>query len=200
MTAGYYGMVSLVDAQVGRVLAALDARGLEEETLIIFTSDHGELLGDHGQLFKGPVHYEGLLRVPLIVRGGQFEVGGSVTEPVGLVDLAPTIVQAAGLDVPDWMEGRPLLDGPRQHVLTENDHQAGFQISLRTLTTTRHKITRYVGQEAVGELYDLQEDPNERVNLWGSPGAWQLQSDLLSLLDETRNRRIRAEPKVSLIG
>jgi hypothetical protein len=84
--------------------------------------------------------------------------------------------------------------------LTENDHQAGFQISLRTLTTKRHKITRYVGQESVGELYDLQEDPTERHNLWGSPDAWQLQSELLSRLDEIRNRRVRVEPKVSLIG
>lgn len=200
MTAAYYGMVSLIDAQVARILAVLDERGLAEETLVIFTSDHGELLGDHGQLFKGPVHYEGLLRVPLIVRGGHFKAGASVGEPVGLVDLAPTMVQAAGLAVPEWMEGRPLLDGPRDHVLTENDHEAGFRISLRTLTTKRHKITRYVGREGVGELYDLQEDPYERVNLWGSPSTWQLQSDLLALLDETRNRRVRAEPKVSLIG
>ena len=200
MTAAYYGMVSLIDDQVARILGALDERGMAGETLVIFTSDHGELLGDHGQLFKGPVHYEGLLRVPLLVRGGSFEAGASVSEPVGLVDLAPTMLSAAGLAVPDWMEGRSLLDGPRDHVLTENDHEAGFRISLRTLTTKRYKITRYVGHEGVGELYDLEEDPHERVNLWGSPDFWKLQSELLARLDEAKTRHVRAEPKVSLIG
>ena len=200
MTAAYYGMVSLIDAQVARILGALDDRKIADETLVIFTSDHGELLGDHGQLFKGPVHYEGLLRVPLIVRGGAFKAGESVDEPVGLVDLAPTMLSAAGLPVPEWMEGHRLLDGPREYVLTENDHEAGFRISLRTLTTKRHKITRYVGHEGMGELYDLQEDPQERVNLWGSPDTWKLQSELLARLDEARSRRVRTEPKVSLIG
>jgi arylsulfatase A-like enzyme len=200
MTAGYYGMVSLVDAQVGRILAALDERKLSGDTLVIFTSDHGELLGDHGQLFKGPVHYEGLLRVPLIARGGAFKAGVVSNDPVGLIDIAPTMLRAAGVTPPAGMEGRPLLEGPREHVLTENDHEAVFRISLRTLTTKRHKITRYVGREEVGELYDLQEDPYERINLWGSPNSWHLQSDLLALLDEAQNRRVRSEAKVSIIG
>jgi arylsulfatase A-like enzyme len=200
MIAAYYGMVSMIDEQVARILAMLDERNLAEETLVIFTSDHGDLLGDHRQLFKGPVHYEGLLRVPLIVRGGQFTGGTVVDEPVGLVDLAPTIIGAAGFEVPGWMEGRPLLDGPRPYVLTENDHQAGFKLSLRTLTTKRHKITRYVGREDLGELYDLQEDPYELVNLWDSTDCWPLRTELLALLDEATNRRVRSEPKVSIIG
>ena len=200
MVSAYYGMVSMLDAQVARILETLDERKLAEDTLVIFTSDHGELLGDHRQLFKGPVHYEGLLRVPLIVRGGQFTAGTVIDEPVGLVDLAPTMLGAAGVEIPKWMEGRPLLDGPRPYVLTENDHQAGFKISLRTLTTKRHKITRYVGREGVGELYDLQEDPGEVVNLWDSSECWQLRSELLSLLDEATNRSVRAEPKVSIVG
>jgi arylsulfatase A-like enzyme len=200
MTAAYYGMVSLVDAQVGRILATLDERKLADDTLVIFTSDHGELLGDHGQLFKGPVHYEGLLRVPLIVRGAGFKAGAVANDPVGLIDLAPTMVRAAGLKPVPGMEGRPLLEGPREHVLTENDHEAGFRISLRTLTTKRHKITRYLGMEQTGELYDLYDDPFESNNLWGTPDAWRLQSDLLALLDEVQNRRVRSEAKVSIIG
>jgi len=200
LTAAYYGMVSMIDAQVDRVLAALNERGLAGDTLVIFTSDHGALLGEHGMLFKGPVHYEELLRVPLIVRGEGYSAGSVVDEPVGLVDLAPTMVDAAGAKVPEWMEGRPLLDGPREFVLTENDHEAGFRVSLRTLTTKRYKITRYLGREGVGELYDLQKDPRELVNLWGSGDHWQVRSDLLSLLDETANRRVRTEPRVSIIG
>ena len=200
MTAGYYGMVAMIDAQVARILAALDSRNLAQDTLVIFTSDHGELLGDHRQLFKGPVHYEGLLRVPLIVRGGPYEVASVVDDPVGLVDLAPTMLAAAGCEVPEWMEGRPLSERPREYVLTENDHQVGFTISLRTLTTQRYKITRYTGREGIGELYDLQEDPGELVNLWGSPDRWQLRSQLLSLLDHATRRAVRSEPKVSVIG
>jgi hypothetical protein len=104
------------------------------------------------------------------------------------------------LDIPESMEGRPLLDGPRPYVLTENDHQAGFKLSLRTLTTKRHKITRYVGRENVGELYDLEDDPEEMVNLWEAEDCWPLRAELLALLDEATNRRVRLEPKVSLIG
>ena len=200
MMAAYYGMVSMIDAQVARILAILDERQLAGDTLVIFTSDHGDLLGDHKQVFKGPVHYEGLLRVPLIVRGGDFEAGSVIDEPVGLIDLAPTILGAAGLDVPQSMEGRALLDGSRANVLTENDHQAGFTLSLRTLTTKRHKITRYVGREGTGELYDLQEDPDEMVNLWDSADSWPLRTELLEQLDEATNRRVRSEPKVSVIG
>ena len=200
MTAGYFGMVSMIDDQVGRILNVLDQRKLADDTLVIFTSDHGELLGDHQMLFKGPVHYEGLLRVPLIVRGAPYEVAAAVNDPVGLVDLAPTMLEAAGIEPPEWMEGRSLSVRPREYVLTENDHEAGFRISLRTLTTGRHKITRYVGREGVGELYDLEEDPGELVNLWGSSECWQLRSRLLAMLDQATNRRVRAEPKVSVIG
>ena len=67
--ANYYGMISLVDHQVGRILSALDDAGLADNTLVVFTSDHGEFLGDHGLMLKGPMHYEGLLRVGLIMRG-----------------------------------------------------------------------------------------------------------------------------------
>lgn len=200
MTAAYYGMVGLIDAQIDRVLGTLDERGLAADTLIIFTSDHGAMLGEHGQLFTGPVHYEELLRVPLIVRGPGYAAGSVVDEPVGLIDLAPTMLDAVHLDIPDWMQGRPLLEGPREYVLTENDHKAGFQVSLRTLTTKRYKITRYVGREGVGELYDLREDPRELVNLWDSQEHWQLKAELLSLLDGAANHSVRAEPRVSMIG
>ncbi|TME05641.1 MAG: DUF4976 domain-containing protein [Chloroflexi bacterium] len=200
MIAGYYGMVSMLDANIGRVLEALEARGLSGETMVIMSSDHGDLLGDHRMLFKGPVHYDGLLRVPLIVRGGPYEAAQVVDDPVGLVDLAPTMLDAAGLPVPEWMEGRPLDRLPREHVVTENDHDAAFKLSVRTLTTSRYKLTRYVDREGTGELYDLQEDPGETVNLWEAKGTLKLRSELQAELDGATNRRVRSEPKVSLAG
>src|SRR5262249_53860990 len=118
MTAGYYGMVAQLDHAIGRVLDALDDRGLADDTLVIVTSDHGEFLGEHQLIFKGPFGYDSLLRVPLLVRGPGIDAGRVVTEPVGTIDLAPTMLAAAGLESPPWIEGRPLTD-PREYVLTE---------------------------------------------------------------------------------
>src|SRR5439155_1687884 len=108
MMAGYYGMVAQLDHALGRVLRALDETGQADGTLVVVTTDHGELLGDHQMLFKGPLHYDGLLRVPLVVRGPAVRAGRVVTEPVGLIDLAPTVLEAARLPCPPTVEGRSL--------------------------------------------------------------------------------------------
>jgi arylsulfatase A-like enzyme len=200
MVAGYYGMVSQLDHNIGRVLAALDERGLADDTLVIATTDHGEFLGDHQMVFKGPLHYEGLLRVPLIVRGAGFDSGRVVDDPVGLIDLASTALAAAGLTVPEEMEGRPLLDGRREHVLTENDHQMLFRLPLRTLTTTRYKVTRYEEQPGVGELYDLEDDPGEFVNRWDDPAYASVRSDLLATLDDVMNHDGKSAPMVGVVA
>ena len=95
--AGYYAMVSMIDAEVGRILDALDASGQRENTLVIFTSDHGELLGDHGLMLKGPMLYDALVRVPLIVSWPGRAQGGVVrSEIVQNIDLTATIVEVAG--------------------------------------------------------------------------------------------------------
>ena len=115
MTAGYYGMVAQLDHAIGRVLDVLDERGLADDTLVIVTTDHGEFLGEHQMIFKGPFGYDSLLRVPLLVRGpGRRRGRGGRPIRSGTIDLAPTMLAAAGLDVPEWMEGRRLLDGPRE--------------------------------------------------------------------------------------
>jgi uncharacterized sulfatase len=119
---------------------------------------------------------------------------------VGLVDIVPTLLEAAGVKRPAWMEGRPLLGGKRDWVLTENDHRMGFQLSLRTLTTDRYKLTRYLGRDGVGELYDLREDPGEVRNLWDDRERWSLRSDLLALLEDSASRQVRNEARVSLFG
>jgi arylsulfatase A-like enzyme len=200
MIAGYYGMVSQLDHNVGRVLDALDARGLADDTLVIATTDHGEYLGDHQMIFKGPLPYEGLLRVPLIVRGPGFEAGAVVDDPVGTIDLAPTALTAAGLPVPATMEGAPLLDGPREHVLTEDDFDIVLRMPTRTLSGRRYKITRYEDADGVGELYDLQEDPGEFVNRWDDPDFAPLRSDLLATLDHVMNHEVKQLPTVGLVG
>ncbi len=88
--ANTYGQIALVDHNIGRILIALDEAGLAENTIVVYISDHGDWLGDHGLILKGPMHYEGLLRVPMIVRGPGIPEGARIEEPVSTLDLTPT--------------------------------------------------------------------------------------------------------------
>jgi arylsulfatase A-like enzyme len=199
MTAGYYGMVAQLDHAIGRVLDMLDERGLADDTLVIVTSDHGEFLGEHQMIFKGPFGYDSLLRVPLVLRGPGIDAGKVATDPVGTIDLAPTMLDAAGVEVPKWMEGRALDDQAREHSLTENDFNIMRSIPMRTLTTTRYKLHRYL-EMPWGELYDLQEDPGELVNRFDDPAYGSVKSDLSALLDDVMNHEVRREPVVGLVA
>lgn len=200
LLAAYYGMVAQLDHNIGRVLAALDARGLTDDTLVVFSADHGDFLGDHQMMLKGPIHYEALVRVPLVVCGPGFAAGAVIDEPVGTIDLAPTFLAATGAPVPDALQGRPLLDGPRQHVLTEDDMVRGF-LQLRTLTTKEWRVTRDLNQPDGGELYDLVDDPGELVNLWADPEYAPVRSDLLATLDDVMRHDLgRDLPQVCQAG
>lgn len=117
----YYAMIAQVDEQFARLLQCLDDTGQRENTVVIFTSDHGETLGDHGLLFKGCRFYEGLVRVPLIISWpGHFERGLRSDALVELLDLSATLLDVAGVETPDYFQGRtlrPILDGtgPAEH-------------------------------------------------------------------------------------
>jgi arylsulfatase len=199
LVAHYYGMVTLIDDQVGRALAALEHAGLADRTIVIFMSDHGELLGDHGLLFKGPHQYDALLRVPTIVR-----LPGPDARPVtidGLVeqiDLTATILELAGLTPSRALQGTPVtaaLRGAapagRESVLVER-RDLYWDFDVRTLRTERWKLTHYAGH-AFGELFDLQEDPGEIVNRWDDPGCRGVRADLTAALVE---RMAQAEAPV----
>jgi arylsulfatase A-like enzyme len=139
----------LIDDAVGRVLAFLRNSGRDEDTDIVFTSDHGELQGDFGLLFKGPYHVESLLRVPLVWRPApSADVASEVIdEPVGLVDLAPTFLSIAGLEAPAEMQGRPLpaaRGSGRERVITTFDSQfAAVGMHLRTIYRDGFLCTAY---------------------------------------------------------
>ena len=178
----YQGMVSLVDREVGRLLETLDRLGLADDTLVVFTSDHGELLGHHGLWMKGPFHYEDVLRVPLLARWPAGLPAERLDENLAsLTDLAPTILTAAGLPVPPAMDdGRDLLGQWRGERRARDSVAAEFvddpaTLDLATLITADRKLTvyrggAYAGRGAeVGELYDLAADPGERRNLWNEP-------------------------------
>lgn len=165
----YYAKTTTVDEQIGRVLDALEARGYLENSLVIFCSDHGEMLGDHAMAYKW-LMYDVITHVPMIIwdnRAGAQSVATpqEVHDLVSLIDIGPTVLQAAGVDIPTYFEGRslvPYLEGasvdPHPYVFCEDN----YQVMMRG---TDYKLVYYIGQEA-GELYDLREDPHELNNLW----------------------------------
>lgn len=181
----YYGMISLMDKYIGRILDRLEELGLAENTLVVFTSDHGHVYGHHGLTSKGPFHYEDLLRVPFIVRYPGRVPGGVVSGAMqSLIDLAPTFLSLCGLPVPRSMTGadqHEVWTGKREklreHVICEN-HQEPTAMNLRTYVDERYKLTVYYNRP-YGELFDLQEDPSESCNLWDEPGYAEIKQDLL---------------------
>jgi len=165
----YYAKITTVDEQLGKVLDALERKGLLDNTLLIFTSDHGEMLGDHRMPYKW-LMYDAVTNVPLVVcdfRAGSHRRVARTDDLVSLMDLAPTILEAAGIGVPTHIEGQslaPYLSGekpaPRQWVYCEDN----YEIMMRGKD---HKMVYYIGEE-MGELYDLKNDPDELYNLWNS--------------------------------
>jgi arylsulfatase A-like enzyme len=180
----YYGMVSFMDQQIGRILDALDRLGLAENTLVVFTTDHGHFLGQHGLIAKAIHHYEDLLRLPFIVRWPGRVPAGTVSQAIqNTVDLSPTFLAAAGLDVPGRMTGVNQLDtwlggeAARSWSITENRHTR-TNFHMHTFVTARHKLTVY-RKFPYGELFDLEVDPGETNNLWDEPSAAGIKAQLL---------------------
>ncbi len=184
----------LIDEALGRVLARIAERGWEDDVDVVFTTDHGELQGDFGLLFKGPYHVDALMRLPLVWRPAPSAgvAPAVVTHPVGLVDLAPTFCAIAGLEPASFLEGRrlPVDDADAaargfERVLTEWDSELfGTDVHVRTLTRDRWVVTTYQpgtchdGTE--GELYDLVDDPLQRVNRFDDPALRPLRDDLVA--------------------
>ncbi|MNC10574.1 Arylsulfatase [compost metagenome] len=181
----YYGMISLMDKYIGTILDRLEELGLAENTVVVFTSDHGHAFGHHGLIAKGPFHYEDLIRVPMIVRHpGQKERGVGSDALQSLVDFAPSFLGAAGLPIPRAMTGVDQsgvwsggAEQARDHILCENHHEP-TSIHLKTYVDGRYKITVYYNR-SYGELFDLAEDPQELHNLWDSPEHAPLKQELL---------------------
>ncbi|MGD0479092.1 MAG: sulfatase-like hydrolase/transferase [Terracidiphilus sp.] len=179
ITAAYYAMIEQADTEMGHMLQTLDETNQADNTIVIFMSDHGEMLGDHGIYLKGPYFYDCLTRVPLIVRWpGHFQGGRKIGSLVEMVDLAPTLLEAAGIPIPSGVQGRslmPLLTGQstthRDSVYMEYLDNSPVNQNPPLLTavrTDKWKLTFY-GKPISGELYDLQNDPGEVTNLWNDP-------------------------------
>ena len=181
----YYGMVSMMDHYIGKLLDGLEATGQAENTIVVFTTDHGHYYGHHGLTAKGPFHYEDGIKVPMIV-SWPGKVEKDVVSPAiqSLVDLPVSFLNAAGIKVPYHMQGMNQLSvwkgettEVRDHAIIENRHQQ-TAIHMKTYVDRRYKITVYCGRE-YGELYDLETDPDEYENLWDKPEFSDLKSELI---------------------
>ena len=201
----YYGMVSLMDKYIGVILDKLDELGLAEDTLVVFTTDHGHLYGHHGLIAKGAFHYDDLLRVPFIVsQPGTVPQGETSTALQSLVDVAPSFLSAVGAPVLRTMTGKDQTavwegrtDRLRDHVLVEDRHQPTTLV-LKTYIDDRYKITVYHGKE-YGELFDLADDPGETKNLWDDPASESLKNTLLrKLLDAEIAKEPIPMPRVAV--
>jgi arylsulfatase A-like enzyme len=211
--ANYYAMVAQVDVEVGRILESLAAAGLAEDTLVIFTSDHGEMLGDHSTLLKGPMMYEGAVRVPLILRWpGRIPEGRTLDDTVQWIDLTSTILDAAAVRTFSGQQGAsllPLIDGQARGrgwaVCEYRNSGAPAQPPIFTtmLRDGDVKLILWHGRPATdweqdGEIYDLSTDPDELVNLWSSADHADLREHMLDRLADTLCAiEDRSQPRVS---
>jgi arylsulfatase A-like enzyme len=201
---GYYANVSFLDEQIGRILAALSKRGMLETSLILFTADHGDMLGDH-HLWRKTYAYEPSARIPMLIRWPsgllQSKRGQAIDAPVELRDVLPTFLDAAGVSYdPKWFDGRSILqlirgqrDGWRSWIDLEHAACYAPETSWTGLTDGRTKYVYYAwdGRE---QLFDLTKDPHETHNLAELP-------EQLRLLTTWRQRMVdhlseRGEPFV----
>ena len=169
--AASYGMEKMIDDAVGEILKVLEDTGLAENTVVIYTTDHGELGGDHRFFFKGPYLYRALAKIPFLMKVPGGLKNRASKSLASSIDIPETILELVGLDIPSSMQGKsliPILNNPNtelhEEVLIEMDDEIMDETS-RTLMTKEWRITVF-GTEDEGELYDLKEDPEEMNNLW----------------------------------
>lgn len=191
-----YGMIGRIDDGVGRILDRLKQLGLADDTVVVFCSDHGDLMGDHQVMLKGPLHYRGLVRTPFLWADPDGPQGTSVDGLCSAVDFAPTVLARAGIQPFYGIQGRSLLPAiggaeiDREAVLIEEDPQRTFMgftepPRARTVVTKSARLTLFE-RTNYGELYDLVADPHEMRNLWNDPDS----STLKSLMLETLSREM----------
>jgi arylsulfatase A-like enzyme len=192
ITAAYYAMIEQVDHEFGRMLKDLGDTGQADNTIVIFMSDHGEMLGDHGFYLKGCHFYDCSMRVPLMIRWPKrFSAGLKTDALVEMVDIVPTLLEAAGIPVIEGIQGRSLtalLEGKteehRDSVYMESYSMPARREAAMMATSVRtrtHKMTVYHSMNT-GELYDLRKDPGEFRNLWDDPGSRSAKEEMMARL------------------
>ena len=184
-----YGMIAMIDDAIGSILSALEELGLDGDTIVIFLSDHGDLMGDLGLLFKGPYHYQSLIRIPLIWADGRSPEARGHSGYVSTTDVAASICQAARVPPFNGMQGRTFVDEAgepitnRECVLIEDEVQTllpghATRGRARTLLAEGWRLSIYDDVEQ-GELYNLEEDPDEVDNRWSALSSGRMKNDMM---------------------
>ncbi|MCF7943736.1 MAG: sulfatase-like hydrolase/transferase [Spirochaetia bacterium] len=174
VTANYLGLVKLVDKNIDRLLDTLDQNQLKEDTIVMFLSDHGDMMGAHGLMMKGPFMYEETTNIPFVIRYPGVIQQGRCSELVSMADFAPTLLEYAGLPVPSAMEGislKQLIEQKktqkstawRDYVIIESYESYSLRCPIWNITTENWKYNHYFGD--IDELYHVHEDPHEMHNL-----------------------------------
>lgn len=189
----YREKVELYDIEVGRIMSFIEEHGLTEDTLLVVTSDHGDMDGQHRLIYKGPFMYEHMIRVPLMIKLPENHVHDKMQKnidfPTVNVDLVPTLADFANAEVPDndGVSLRPLLTGEdapseREFVIVQYYSKQSWVNPIRTIRTQRYKYNLYLlhGEE----LYDLEKDPEEIQNLAGNKEYADIQAGLARRLDQ----------------
>jgi arylsulfatase A-like enzyme len=208
MRAQHYGEMTFIDDMVGKIIGELDELGIRENTLVVFVSDHGDMLGDHWLWWKGSWHWPECTAVPLFFNWpGRLMEGKSVEGMVQQTDILPTLVELAGLDMPPGIQGLSQLP-----VLTTETDQTGYEyayteaissgeyhpayldqggqrnirkvqdpVNTYTIRSLKWRLTYFSGERS-GELYDLVKDPDEFQNLWEDPGYREKKIELMEIL------------------
>ncbi len=194
------GMIEMIDDAVARLLAALEQSGAAGRTVLAFTSDHGDHLGDHRLLLKGAEPYREITRVPLIWADPDGPSGVRRDDMAQTVDIPATILERARVEPFHGMQGRSLLAGPvRDAAFIQYDHQRphpglGGPPRVHSLVDRRWRLSVFDGQDR-GELYDLEADPGELRNLWDAPDA---AADKARLMERLLREEIAAADRAPL--
>ncbi|MBD3214230.1 MAG: sulfatase-like hydrolase/transferase [Candidatus Lokiarchaeota archaeon] len=205
-----YGTIALIDHSIGQILASLDKLGYADNTIVIYTSDHGDLMGEHGLLFKGPAPFEGVFNIPLIFRAPEIKTNVTTDALIASIDLPKTILSM--LDIreryhPPDIQGKDyteVLRNPSKEVkdsiLIENDEEVGpkgpLYVRLRHLITKHYKLTVYEDKdknlEDYGDLFNRKEDPEELNNLWFKD---DIESLKLRLVNKMLHKSLQAQSR-----
>ena len=199
------GMIAMIDDAVGDILAKLDASGLADNTIVVFTADHGDFLGDHGLMLKGPAHFEGVTRVPFIWSEPGAEARTTDTL-AGTIDIAQTIMDRARIEPYNGIQGRSLVNAITgandpdivDSMIVEDDQQRAYfgytkPPRIRSVITNTHRLTVSQG-ETWGELYDLKNDPDEMNNLFDDSAHAAIRADMFERLSYRQIELVDTSP------
>ncbi len=178
-----YGMMTMIDDWVGNITKSLKEQGLCDKTVVIFSSDHGDYMADHGIMLKGPIHTQGLIRMPFIWSDPKMENASQVSALCSGIDIAPTVMERSGTPQYYGIQGKNLGDNEqRDAILIEDDREViylGFEEPqrVRTMITKTHRMTMFYPSGHY-EIFDLENDPDELENLWEKQGCEDLRNTL----------------------